>query len=71
MEAKTALGRAPGIVVLHSESGERLVGSIVHSDGEVDFEGPKRLAKERVNLRIKIQLLRSHVKLPLRDLKRI
>ncbi len=71
MEADAALGRAAGVVVLHAEALEGLVGAVVHLDGDAEMHLTHGHAQECVHGRREAQQFGRFVKLVLSDLKGI
>ncbi len=69
--AQAALGRAARHVVLHAKSGEDFHLAVVHFHGDGNFHDALRRAQNLAQARIELQVFRRHVKLDLRDAKRI
>ena len=69
--AQPALGRAARHIVLHAESGEDLHLAVSSFTGIGNFHDALRRAQNLAQARIELQVFRRHIKLDLRDAKRI
>src|ERR1039458_7690520 len=66
-----AFRRAARDIVLHAKSGEHFQLAVIHFHGNGNFKNPFRRAKNLAESGIELQKFSGHIKLELRDAKRI
>ena len=69
--AEPALGRTARHIVLHAKSGKHFHLAVVHFYRDRNFHHALRCAQDLAQARIELQVFRRHIKLDLRDAKRI